>query len=244
MPTRSRYVGRNLEFYDSGTQERTLPTAACVFYDDFVGFQLNQTESGSKGTWSTVEVLLNTAIAQSADAANGAVSIALDSDNNAEDGVLYWGDQRAVNLKAGAIFETRIDMAVIAGTGVSMVWGLAGDHNLDKDTVTEAAWFKLDASAAVVCETDDTTNNNDDIASGVTMVAGTYNVFRIDCTVLSDVRFYIDGASVATGTTFDMSNLTDAEAVMQPYFSIDKGATTEVGSLLIDYCRVWWNRTT
>ncbi len=40
-----------------------------------------------------------------------------------------------------------------------------------------------------------------------------------------------------------MSNLTDAEAVMQPYFSLDKGAGAGRGTLLLDYVRIWSKRT-
>ncbi len=243
MSTKSRYRGANLEFYESTTHERVLPVAPMVYYDDFLGTDLMTTESGSTGPWSTVEVALNTAIGVRADTGGGVCALILDADNNAEDAVLYWGNQRGIDLNAGAIFETRINMAVVPGTGVTGVFGLAGDHDLVKDTITEGAWFRLQASAVVVAETDDTTNNNDDIATGVTMVAATYNTFRIDFTDISNVLFYIDGAAVATATTFDMSNLTAAEAIMQPYFSLDKAATTELGTLDIDYVRIWSNRS-
>ncbi len=243
MSTKSRYRGANLEFYESTTHERVLPVAPVVFYDDFLGTDLMTTESGSTGPWSTVEVALNTAIGVRADTANGVCALIFDSDVNASDAVLYWGDQKGINVNAGAIFETRINMAVVPGTGVVAVFGLAGDHNLAKDSVTEGAWFRLQASAVVVAETDDTTNNNDDIATGVTMVAGTYNTFRIDFTDISNVLFYIDGAAVATATTFDMSNLTAGEAIMQPYFSLDKASAASLGTLDIDYVRIWSNRS-
>jgi len=243
MSTKSQYRGSNLVFYESTTHERTLPVAPVVFYDDFLGTDLMTTEAGSTGPWSTVQVNLNTAIGVRADTGGGVCAMIFDADNNAEDAVLYWGDQRGIDVNAGAIFETRINMAVVPGTAVVAVFGLAGDHNLTKDSITEGAWFRLEASAAVVAETDDTTNNNDDIATGVTMVAGTYNTFRIDFTDISNVLFYIDGAAVATATTFDMSNLTAGEAIMQPYFSIDKGATTALGTLDIDYVRIWSNRS-
>ena len=101
----------------------------------------------------------------------------------------------------------------------------------------------MDGSGAVLAESDDTTNNNDDISTGVTAVAGTYNIYRIDFTNIADVLFYIDGAAVATAQTFDMSNLTDAEGLMQPYFSLDKGADAGLGTLDLDYVRIWSERT-
>jgi hypothetical protein len=211
--------------------------------DDFLGSQLMTTETGSTGPWATVEVALNTAIAVRANEANGVVAMIMDADVNAEDAVLFWNDQRPINVKAGCVFETRINVAVLPTLTGQAVFGMAGDHNLDKDAVTEAAWFKLDGSGAVLAESDDTTNNEDDVATGVTAVAGTYNTYRIDFTNIADVKFYIDGVAVATGTTFDMSNLTDAEGMMQPYISLDKGADAGLGTLDVDYVRIWSERS-
>jgi hypothetical protein len=109
--------------------------------------------------------------------------------------------------------------------------------------VAAAAWFRWDASLVTKCESDDTTNNEDDVATGITAVAGTYSIYRIDFTTLSDVKFFIDGARVAAGTTFDMSNLTAAEKRMQPYFSLDKATGTGLGDMNIDYVKIWSNRS-
>ena len=244
MPTKSRYRGAVLEFFDSTTHERVAPLAPVVFYDDFLGEDgYDIAASAADGTWNSVEVTLNTAIAIRGDTANGVLAMIIDADSNAEDATIDWANNRQFNTKAGLVFECRIDMAVLPTTGVAVVFGMNGDHNLDKDASTEHAWFRLQASGAVLAETDDTTNNNDDIATGVTAVAGTYNTYLIDFTNIADVRFYIDGASVATGTTFDMSNLTDAEGLMQPYFSLDKASGTGVGTIDLDYVRIWSQRT-
>ena len=243
MSQRFRFKNNMAEAYDSVTFE-TIPWGAHVkFEDDFHGLSLIAEESGSPGRWETVEVALNTAIGLLADYENGAASLLFDADSNAEDAVLYWGNNRGVNLKATAQIEFRARVTVLPTLTSQIVMGLAGDHNLDKDAVTEAAWFKFDGDGIAVAESDDTTNNNDDIATGVTVLTTEWRVYRIDFSVLSDVRFYIDGAAVALATTFDMSNLTDAEAVMQPYFSIDKGADAGLGNLDIDYVRTWSKRT-
>lgn len=243
MSQRFRFKNNMAEAYSSVTFE-TIPWGAHVqFYDDFHGLSLRAEETGNPDRWETVEVNLNTAIGLLADYENGAVSLLFDADVNAEDAVLYWGDNKGVNVKAAAQIEFRARVTVLPTLTSEIVMGLAGDHNLDKDTVTEQAWFKFDGSGAAVAESDDTTNNNDDISTGVTVTTAQWKVYRIDFSVLADVRFYIDGAAVATGTTFDMSNLTDAEAVMQPYFSIDKGADAGLGNLDVDYVRTWSKRT-
>lgn len=244
MPTKSRYRGGNLEFFDPATHERVLPTAPIVFYDDFLGldgFLIDET--GSSGVWASVQVDLNLAIGIRANTANGILQMTMDSDVLPQDAVLYFGNQRQLNVNAGLVFECRLDVAVLPTLTGQAVFGMAGAHNLDKDALTEAAWFKLDGSGAILVESDDTTNNNDDIATGVTAVPGAYNTYRIDFTDISNVLFYIDGSGVATGTTFDMSNLTTAEALMQPYFSLDKGNDAGLGTLDLDYVRIWSNRS-
>lgn len=239
---KSKWVNGILTFFDKSTEERVLPVAPLVFYDDFLGILGGDPMDGTI-TWSVVEVNLNVTIAPLADGANGIMAVLVDADDNAEDGVIYFGDQRQFNLQAGCIFECRLTMHTLPTTGVTVVFGMAGDHNLDKDTVTEAAWFRLDASGALDVETDDTTNNNDDVTTGITLVADTYYIFRIDFTDISDVKFYVDGVRVASGTTFDMSNLTTAEGIMQPYLSMDKASGTGVADMYLDYVRVWSKRS-
>ena len=244
MSTKSEYHNGMLVFHDSQTHERVNPVGApLVFYDDFLGKELLVTEIGSKGIWDTVEVNLNTAIALQTAVANGKVAMIFDSDVNAEDAVLYMGDVRHFSVKQGLVMEFAARVSVAPTLTAQIVMGMAGDHNLDKDAITEGAWFKFDGSLAALCESDDTTNNNDDVAAGVTVNAGLYYTFRIDFTDIADVRFYMNGARVAEGTTFDMSNLTDEEAIMQPYFSMDKGADAGLGTVLIDYVRIWSKRS-
>jgi hypothetical protein len=242
MSTKSKWLRNILEFYDSATAERVLPLAPVVFLDDFLGYQARTSETGSTGTWLTIDVGDATQ-ALKADEPNGAFELALAATSEAEDAVLYWGDQRGLDLGNSASIEFRVDMAVLPTTGVAAVFGVVTDHNLDKDTVAVNAWFRLQASGAILVETDDTTNDNDDTATGITAVPGTYNIFRIDFHDLSDVKFYIDGNRVASSTTFDMSNLTSAEQVVQPYMSLDKASGTGVGTMVIDYVRAWSNRS-
>ena len=243
MGTKADYrnrFGGSLGFYDSSTFETLDVMKAIKFVDDFLGTAVEPFD----GTivWSVVDVGGATE-AIVADSANGVFKLHMHATSEAEDAVLYTGDNKNFDVGSGLIFETRIDMGVAPGTGVCAVFGMAGDHNLAKDSVTEHAWFRLDASMVVKVESDDTTNDNDDTATGITAVAGTYNIFRIDFTDLTDVKFYIDGARVSAGTTFDMSNLTPGEQQMQPYFSLDKASGTGVGDMNIDYVKMWQDRS-
>src|SRR3990167_7689314 len=219
---KSKYNWHNsgrLVFYDDVSFETLWTTYPVQFVEDFLG-----TAILSDGTtiWNKVDVGTATE-AIVTDSSNGQFLLHLAANDEAEDAVLYHGDNKTFDVGNGLIFEARVDMAVSPGTGVTAVFGMCGDHNLDKDTVTEAAWFRFDADLAADVETDDTTNNNDDISTGHTAVAGTYDIYRIDFTTIADVKFFINGTRVATGTTFDMSNLSAAEQQMQPY--LDRKST-------------------
>lgn len=241
------YRNPNREF----TRYSTTKDNPVFFYDEFLGYQLLAYDSAgtteSYGIWETVEVNLNTAIAITDGVGGGVVTLPFDSDSNAEDAVLYWGNVRSINLKKAALFEARINFSVIPTTGVAAVFGMAGDHNLDKDTITEGAWFRLQASSSLLIETDDTTTNNDDKDTGQDLTAGDWHVYHIDFRDLTDVKFYMDGepmvdTAASPVTAFDMSALTDAEALMQPYFSLDKASGTGVGTMQIDYVKIWHDR--
>jgi hypothetical protein len=229
-------------WYDKSTFETLKTTFPLYFYDDFLGAAGGSVFDATQ-KWQVVDVGALATAAIVANSSNGQFLLHIATTDEAEDAVLYHNDQLMFDVGNGLIFETKVNMAVAPGTGVEGVLGMAGPHNLDKDTVANAAWFKFDASMVCVAESDDTTNNNDDVATGVTVVAGTYNIFRIDFTTITDVKFFIDGVRVSTGTTFDMSNLSAAEQQMQPYFSMDKaGGLAALGDMNIDYVKIWSNR--
>ena len=203
-----------------------------VFDDDFIGYQLMLSETGSAGRWLSVDVGDATEAVQ-ADAHGGVADLVIAATDEAEDAVLYFGDQ--LNFDIDSLKRVEIRAAITTpGTGVRIVWGMAGNHNLDKDSVAQNAWFSCDGSLACKCETDDGTNDNDD-KTAQTLTTGTYYEFVIDFTDTSDVKFYIDGQQMASSTTFDMSNYTGN---LQPYFSCDKASGTSTGTLSIDYVRV------
>ena len=242
--TRANYNWKNTGFpvvYDKTTGEAIVPMFPIVFIEDFLGVAGGGPFDGTT-VWNVVDQGAATE-AIVADSDNGQFLLHLTSASEAQDAVLYHGDNKTFNVGSGLIMEFRLNMAVVPGTGVTAVFGMAGPHNLDKDTVANAAWFRLQASAALLCESDDTANNNDDKATGITLVAGTYNIFRIDFTTLTDVKFYVDGVRVASTVTFDMSNLSDAEKQMQPYFSLDKASGATLGDLNIDYVKIFQDRS-
>lgn len=237
-------------FYDLVSHEMLAGSFPVQFADDFLGAHLQKYTSGENTTspWQTVETNLNTAIGLVTDEVNGVVQLTLDSDDNAEVACLHFGDNECLSIAQGLIFETRLTFHVLPTTGtetVQAVFGVAGQHNTTPDSVDVHAWFRVESAAqtALLWETDDNTTNDDDNAAGVTLVADTYHVFRIDCTSVSAVKFYVDDVLVGTA---DMSDLTTALAKVQPYFCLSKAksvANTGTGTLYIDYVKAWQNRS-
>jgi len=226
-------------WFDGTTFETLITTYPNQFVEEFHGSDGGDIFDGTV-TWKTVDV---------GDATEAIVAnkdqflLHLHATSEAEDAVLYFEDELSFDVGNGLIFEAAVDMAVSPGTGVAAVFGMAGPHNLDKDTIANHAWFRFQANLTGLVESDDTTNNNDDIATGLTAVAGTRDIYRIDFTTLADVKFYVNGARVAAGTTFDMSNLSAAEQQMQPYFSLDKASGTGLGDMNIEYVKIFSNRS-
>ncbi len=244
MSTKSKYVGGNLTFFESTTFETVMPLAPVMFYDDFLGTDLNKDESGSNGVWTHKDVSSagDSTPLIAADVANGVARLPLDGgQSEAQESGIYFGDQRPFVLNQGLIFEARVSLKVLPTSVAEAVWGLAGNYNAVADTVAEGIWFKADGSGAILAESDDASEDSDDKSTGVTLVAAEWAVFRIDCREPDDIRFFIDGNSVATAQTFDASDV--PTLALQPYFHIAKASGSGVGTLDIDYVRVWQNRS-
>lgn len=235
MTTRSRYRNGNIEFYDNSTQETLLALGAVMFYDDFVTTALNTNSWGTRDAGAATEAVV-------ADAPNGVVALTLDATNEVQVAGIDWADQRTLVLNQKVIFEARFKLSVLPTGSVVACVGLCGDYNAAVNTVAESVWFRADGNGVITVENDDTTNETSKIATGIALTTADWIVARIDCTNPADVRFYINGNAVATGTTFNMNTV--PTLALQPVARIGKeaGATT-VGTLQVDYVRVWQNRS-
>lgn len=242
--------GEHLFYFDHTTHEHMQHMLPLSFQDDFLGpyFEKYTTNENTTAKWKTTETNLNTGIALVDDAANGVVQITLDSDDNAEEGIIYWNDNLALNMDQGLIFEFRFSPHVLLTTGTEATYscfGLAAAHNATIDSVTTNAWFRLmtGGDATLFWESDDTSTDDDDNDCGVEVVVDSWYICRIDCTDLSAVGFYVNGACV--GTANMAAALTTAGKV-QPYFRAGKAkavASTGVGTLYFDYVRAWQERS-
>ena len=235
--TRSRYINNILTFFDSVTQQTTLPLAPVQYMEDFLG---KDTIPPEKWTYIDVSTAGNTTPILAADVANGVLRLPLDSTSEAQESGVYWNDQRPLVLNQGLVIEMGVSLQTLPTLLGIGVWGLAGNKNAVADTVAESIWFRVDGSGAVTVESDDTVNEQAVIATGVTFTAGQKKIFRIDCTTITDIKFYIDGVPVATGTTFNMGQV--PTLALQPYVHLAKASGAGLGVIDVDYIRVWQHR--
>jgi len=236
-------------FFDDVTHETIHGMFPIHFYDDFLGYKFNKyiANENTVAPWTTVVTDMNLAPLLVANEPNGVVQITLDVDDITQQGVIYWGDQLSLDISKGLIFEFRATFNVLALTGtetVQAVMGVASATGATLDNIATNAWFKVESAANTVLlyESDDGDDDDNDNAAGITLVADTYHIFRIDFTDVTNVRFYVDGALV--GTT-SMATLSAAEAKVQPYFCMSKtksAANTGTGTIYLDYVKIWQNR--
>lgn len=238
MSTKSRFINGVLTFFDSLTLETVDRLAPVVFYDDFLYKTLNVTDF-----WTAIDVSAagNTTPIVVASGINGIARLPLDSTSEAQESGLTFGDQRSFVLNQGLIWEARVTLSTLPTSLAIAVWGMAGNKNAVADTVAESAWFRADGSGAITVECDDTVNETTKVATGTTIVAGEYHVYKIDFSVITDVKFYIDGVRVALATTFTMAQV--ATLKLQNYFHIAKASGAGLGVLDVDKVNAWQKRT-
>lgn len=230
-------------FYDKSNGETLHAMYPVQFYDDFLG------EAYKTVLWGTTETNLNTAIGLISSEVNGILGIILDADDNAEVGAVHFGDNLCLSMNQGLIFEARATFHVLPTTGtetVQAVLGLASAHNTTLDSIATNAWFRVESAAqtALLWETDNGDTDDDDNSAGITLIVDTYNIYRIDCTTISAVKFYVD--EVLVGTSDMSTTLSASEAKVQPYFNMSKAkssANTGTGTMYIDYIRCFQSRS-
>lgn len=182
--------------------------------------------------------------------APGVARLLMDSTAEAQNVCLSFGDKLALDFDRVQTVDMRIRLVSEGATkdsATTLAWGITGDRNDAIDSIAVAAIFRLasgSASNVVVVESDDTVNNNDDVATGQSLISaagtGTWTRCVIDLSDKSDVKFHIANSSgslvrVATGTTFDMSNY---HGGIQPFVQIQKTSDTNTDAVEIDYIKI------
>ena len=161
--------------------------------------------------------------------AGGGIRLQLAADVEVENLCLYMGDVLPFDIDDLVRVEFIAKVGATLGAAASLAFGLTSARNDAIDSITEAALFRAIGSDSIVVETDDGTNNNDDVATGAE-IGTAWNRFAINFAERnttqeppslslgrkSNIGFYAGLATgnsvnqslrrVASGTRFDMSN--------------------------------------
>lgn len=225
----------------------------CYRYDfrGHLGFPVTGTGRGSPFTFYSSGATTGSPIT------GGGYRLAFNAENDAQIASLYMGD--VLSFDIDEIIKAWFIVKSVASidSASSAAWGLTSARNDTIDTIAEAAIFRLVGSSSVVVETDDGTNNNDDVSTGLTLTSN-WQRFEINFaernTTLeppslstgspTNIGFYMGSTSgnslgglrrVASGTRFDMSNYTGG---LQLFFQHQKSADTNTDTFDILECGV------
>jgi hypothetical protein len=203
------------------------------YEDDFIGASATFPTSADPATpWLIVDTS-SAGTPTYVRAASEAV-ITLASTSEIENLCLAHGNALSFDIDLIQRMQMRVKLGAAFTTGSELVFGLGSARSDTTDSVAANAWFKMvgaNSTTLVYCETDDGTRDNDDISSGATL-GTTYKEFIIDFTGgKSNVKFYIDGARVASSQLFDMSGYSSG---LQPIIQLQKAANTNVDAVTID----------
>ena len=244
MGTRSAYNWRKtgrMAYWDDATFETFRADYPVGFFDDFIGSDVvipatGSVESGCK--WSK-KITANATVAKTGDSINGLLACSLTSASEAQEGALQMNDELMFSIAQGAIFEARLSLTTLPTLNGVASFGLHGAYAAGGSNFRVG--FEVPAGGLCACESDDDSTDTS-ASSGETLVAGTYYIFRIDCTTQTNIKFFIDGARVAGSTTF--SNAASAsDSKCQPHFGVYKASGAGLGVMSVDYVRVWQDRS-
>lgn len=239
--------GNATAYYDTNSQETLVRMSPVTLDEDFIGAGHSSIPvAGTPATgypWvrRTVQTAGAPSVAIVANSVGGQVLLALDATSEKQEASLYANDVLNWDVTKGLVWEARIALAVLPGAGVEAVWGLQSTWIDGPDNAGFYARFQALASGAVSMQTKDGVNTLS-AATGFTLAAGGFHIFRIDATNPGSVVFSIDGTNVSAPN--QMSFLaTGASAVLQPYVSVYKAAGVATGSMLLDMVQLAMNRS-
>ena len=205
------------------------------YVEDFLGPQTLTASPAGSDQWDIADTSSAGTPTYTVGGINGEATLAFDSQAEIQNVCLFKSDVLNFDIDAIHSIELRVKTVAALDSATSLAFGLCSARNDAIDSLAAHASFRLIGSNSLVVETDDSVNDNDDVATGATL-GSTYKRFVIDFAGgKSDVKFYVDGARVAASTTFDMSNYS---AGLQPYVQIQKTADTNTDSVVIDYIKI------
>ena len=212
-----------------------VPRFKKVFYEEFFGALPDVGTSGG-AKWNLQDTSAAGAPAASmVDRVTGVAKFVLASTGEAETFGINFADKLQLHPAKGLVVEMGVGIDTVFTSVMRLVAGVSSAHNDTLDSAVTNAWFRLEGTGANwLAESDDGTTDNDDKGTGVAILITNIYHLRLEFVSTSDVRFWLDGTRVASGTTFK----TGANAV-QPELIIQKDSGTGIPAMLVDYVAAW-----
>lgn len=176
----------------------------------------------------------------------GVAQLAFDSQTEAQNVCLSFGDKLCMDVNDRLVYETRLKQGqATADSATSFAFGLTGDRADAIDSVAQNIIFRYIGDNNIVCETDDGTTDLDDKTTGQ-VLTNAYKYFKIDMQDLTNVKFFMGDTGgrlirVAKSVTFDISAYAGG---LQPFFQLQKTSDNNTDAVQIDYVRVTGRRIT
>lgn len=207
--------------------------------------------SADGGPWVTA--ITKTAGSPTIQAANGKMKALMTSDSEIQNLCLYFGDNLAYDIDDLIAAEFWVDVPDSLDAATSIAVGLCSARNDDPDSLAANAMFRLIGNNNLLVETDDGTNDNDDVATGLTLKASTRKLtidFATGVKTVAPPGSCVGGKgnvlfmaenesglnrSVAKTTQFDMSNYSGG---LQPFVQIQKSAAVSVNYVQLKRVRI------
>lgn len=181
------------------------------------------------------------------DTADGEIQLKHTANAQAEEASLDWNDHLAINLSQQPLVEMRVKVIMTGSDALGSadqraLFGVGTAYASTLDNVTNHAWFRIEgANDDLLAQTDDGTND-ESVDTTEDLLSDNYRTLAIDFADLSDVKFFVDGVRVLSGTKFDMSNVS-ANTLVQPLCVLQKDGGSEQEDLRVDYAKIVQRRT-
>lgn len=185
----------------------------------------------------------------------GWMNLALDATSEVQNACLYQGDVLPYPVRKLLVVEFIAKLTASLPAAVSAFFGVGSARNDDPGAIAQFAGFRAKGNNTIVAETDDTLNDNDDVATGVTLDTTPKRfqiAFQQEVTAVSpgqskgglgSVVFQASDAlgnlrRVAAHKVFNMENATsDLQLILQ----IQKTTGTATGTLSVQLADVQYN---
>jgi hypothetical protein len=204
--------------------------------EDFLGSALDTSKYKATVVATAVSAALK------ADEARGVVVLGLEATTEVQASRLDFGDQLCIGNADKPYFEAYLEYNGTASEEAGVSAGLSGDYAAAFAQTIAANFLIADSGTAITLSvrTDDGVTDSGVVLTDYTIVAGTKYLFKVDVSIPTNVKFYVNGVRVAAQTSFDMSGYAGN---LQSAVCIEKIVTSaSAGTVELDFVRIESNR--